>query len=118
MAKIFETNWARILFVLFYFQKTEAGDDASVHVHVESAPGPDMGMTLPLFNYYRSATGQPNNPALLTAFQKWHGDEFHSQGPDLPNPTGGGSREQMPSGGSVDPYAQPYADPRRLTNTL
>lgn len=82
-----------------------AGDDASVHVHVESAPGPDMGMRLPLFNYYRSAMGAPPDPALAAAFSKWHGDEVHSQGPDAvlpPTPVA-----QAPNGGSLQHANRP-----------
>lgn len=75
----------KVIYVLVSLVYTvQAGDDASVHVHVESAPGPDMGMRLPLFNYYRSASGAPPDPALAAAFSKWHGDEVHSQGPDAP----------------------------------
>ncbi|XP_055327181.1 uncharacterized protein LOC129580606 [Paramacrobiotus metropolitanus] len=53
-----------------------------------------MGMRLPLFNYYKSAPGGWPNPQLAAAFAKWHGDEFHSQGPDTVGQSG-----QMPASG-------------------
>ena len=100
-------KWRTILslFLLVICSTVQAGDDASVHVHVESAPGPDMGMQLPLFNYYRSAMGAPPNPDLMAAFSKWHGDEVHSQGPDRvepPTPV-----VAAPSGGSLQHSNRP-----------